>query len=323
MDLKNSIKNTLSDYVEEQKMLSYNIDNLKEIIRDSKANLDIATIKWGGDGEAQASSSELALIVGMITTMLIYMFIFISGAQVMNSVVQEKTNRIVEVMICSVKPFELMMGKIISVALVCLTQFMMWIVLTIVLLFCANQFMGGGAGVEEMVQASNSMNGVSAVEMTIEAGELSVVQEALNMMKMVNWVEILGFFFIYFIGGYLLYAALFAAIGSAVDNETDTQQFMMPITIVILFALYAGIYSAENPEGPLAFWCSMIPFTSPIVMMVRIPFDVPVWEKLLSVGLLILTFIGTTWMSAKIYRTGILMYGKKVSWRELLKWLRY
>ena len=150
-----------------------------------------------------------------------------------------------------------------------------------------------------------------------------MAQEVLGMLSMVNWVEILSFFIIYFIGGYLLYASLFAAIGSAVDNETDTQQFMMPITIIILFALYAGIYSAENPDGPLAFWCSMIPFTSPIVMMVRLPFDVPMWEKLVSISLLILTFIGTTWLSAKIYRTGILMYGKKVSWKEIAKWVRY
>ena len=135
--------------------------------------------------------------------------------------------------------------------------------------------------------------------------------------------EILSFFIIYFIGGYLLYASLFAAIGSAVDNETDTQQFMMPITIIILFALYAGIYSAENPDVPLAFCFSIIPFTSPIVMMVRLPFDVPMWEKLVSISLLILTFIGTTWLSAKRYRTGILMYGKKVSWKEIAKWVRY
>jgi ABC-2 type transport system permease protein len=139
----------------------------------------------------------------------------------------------------------------------------------------------------------------------------------------VNPFELISYFIIYFIGGYLLYASIFAAIGSAVDNETDTQQFMLPVTIPIIFAIYAAIYGAQNPDGPLAFWCSMIPFTSPIVMMVRLPFGVPMWEKLLSVAILIASFIGTTWMSAKIYRTGILMYGKKPSWKEMWKWLKY
>lgn len=321
LDLKNNVRNKLTKYVEEQKLLSYNIENLQQIIKDSKVNLDVATIKWGVDGTEQESSSELALIVGMVATMLIYMFIFISGAQVMNSVVQEKTSRIVEVMICSVKPFELMMGKVISVALVCLTQFFMWFLLTGILLFAATQIMGAGGGAEELLQAQQGMNQIEVTEQV--GGTAGMAQEVLGMLSMVNWVEILSFFIIYFIGGYLLYASLFAAIGSAVDNETDTQQFMMPITIIILFALYAGIYSAENPDGPLAFWCSMIPFTSPIVMMVRLPFDVPMWEKLVSISLLILTFIGTTWLSAKIYRTGILMYGKKVSWKEIAKWVRY
>jgi ABC-2 type transport system permease protein len=139
----------------------------------------------------------------------------------------------------------------------------------------------------------------------------------------INFAEIIGFFLFYFVGGYLLYASLFAAIGSAVDNETDTQQFMLPITIPIIFAFYAAFYSLQNPDGPLAFWCSIIPFTSPIVMMVRLPFDVPLWEKLLSVSLLIITFLSTTWLAAKIYRTGILMYGKKITWKEMWKWLRY
>ena len=149
------------------------------------------------------------------------------------------------------------------------------------------------------------------------------MMEVMQVLNGFNFSEIIFYFILYFIGGYLLYASLFAAVGSAVDNETDTQQFMLPITIPIIFAMYAGIYSAQNPDGPLAFWCSMIPFTSPIVMMVRLPFDVPLWQKLLSLSLLVITFIGTTRMAAKIYRTGILMYGKKVNYKELWKWLKY
>ena len=251
--------------------------------------------------------------------MLIYMFIFVYGAQVMSSVVQEKTNRIVEVLICSVKPFELMMGKIISIALVGLTQFGIWLLLTIGLVVVAGQFLGGSVNPETMVNVQQ-MGDAAAIQQA--SSELNF-DNIMAMIMSVNPFELISYFIIYFIGGYLLYASIFAAIGSAVDNETDTQQFMLPVTIPIIFAIYAAIYGAQNPDGPLAFWCSMIPFTSPIVMMVRLPFGVPMWEKLLSVAILIASFIGTTWMSAKIYRTGILMYGKKPSWKEMWKWLKY
>ena len=319
IELKNFIEQGLSSFVEKEKLLSHNIPNIQEIIDESQANVHVNTIKWSEDGSEEISSSEVAIGIGMVFTMLIYMFIFVYGAQVMSSVVQEKTNRIVEVLICSVKPFELMMGKIISIALVGLTQFGIWLLLTIGLVVVAGQFLGGSINPEAMVNVEQ-MSDAAAIQQA--SSELNF-DNIMAMIMSVNPFELISYFIIYFIGGYLLYASIFAAIGSAVDNETDTQQFMLPVTIPIIFAIYAAIYGAQNPDGPLAFWCSMIPFTSPIVMMVRLPFGVPMWEKLLSVAILIASFIGTTWMSAKIYRTGILMYGKKPSWKEMWKWLKY
>ncbi|HPD27552.1 MAG TPA: ABC transporter permease [Paludibacteraceae bacterium] len=300
LELKQYIQKALEKQVREDKLASFNIPDIESVMSILNTEVSVETVKWNSDGSETLSSSEIALVVGMLATMLIYMFIFVYGAQVMNSVVQEKVNRIVEVMVCTVKPFELMMGKIISIALVGLTQFAIWIVLTLVLFFIFGQPLSFQAEV-------TSTSDFSAVY---------------SMLMSINWIEMLVCFVAYFIGGYLLYASIFAAIGSAVDNETDTQQFMLPITIPILFAMYAAIYSAQNPDGPLAFWCSMIPFTSPIVMMVRLPFGVLLWEKIVSLVILFASFVATTWLSAKIYRTGILMYGKKISWRELWKWLK-
>jgi len=300
LELKQYIQKALEKQVREDKLASFNIPDIEGVMSILNTEVSVETVKWNSDGSETLSSSEIALVVGMLATMLIYMFIFVYGAQVMNSVVQEKVNRIVEVMVCSVKPFELMMGKIISIALVGLTQFAIWIVLTLVFFLIFGQPLSFQAEV-------TSTSDFSAVY---------------SMLMSINWIEMLVCFVAYFIGGYLLYASIFAAIGSAVDNETDTQQFMLPITIPILFAMYAAIYSAQNPDGPLAFWCSMIPFTSPIVMMVRLPFGVLLWEKIVSLVILFASFVATTWLSAKIYRTGILMYGKKISWRELWKWLK-
>lgn len=309
-EIRRHIENALENHIEHTTLESYNIPGLEQMIADAKTEISISTYKWGDDGKESTSDSDIATMVGMFATMLIYMFIFISGSQIMSSVVQEKSNRIVEVMICSVKPWELMWGKIISVALVCLTQIALWVVMTGVIMTVVT----GMAGID--------MSALSRPE-AMTSADAGMTAEVLSKIATVDWGFLTVMFIIYFIGGYLLYSSLFAAIGASVDNESDTNQFMMPITIVVLFALYAGIYSAENPDGPLAFWCSMIPFTSPIVMMVRIPFDVPVWELALSLSLLVVTIIGSIWLSAKIYRVGILMYGKKPSWKEMWKWLKY
>jgi ABC-2 type transport system permease protein len=318
MELKTYVSALLNKHIEEQKLASYNIPNIKEMVEKSHTNIDLKTIKWDEDGKEKEGSAELAIMIGMITAFIIYMFIVIYGAQVMSGVVQEKTNRIVEVMISSVKPFELMMGKIIGIALVGLTQFFMWVLLSGAIL------MGLSAVVSKDIDLSGLEKMQSMNQINMPTNEVNAqINDFMTALNGLDFVQIISLFVVYFLGGYLLYASLFAAIGSAVDNETDTNQFSMPIMIPIIFAIYAGIFAAENPDGPLAFWCSMVPFTSPIVMMVRLPFDVPTWQIALSIGILILSFIGTTWLAGKIYRTGILMYGKKTTWKEMWKWLKY
>lgn len=315
--IRRFIESSLVDYVEEQTLASYNIPKLKEMIEDARVDVKATTYKLSEEG-VTTSDSDIASIVGILATMLIYMFIFVSGSQVMNSVVQEKVNRIVEVMVCSVRPWELMWGKIIAVGLTCLTQMALWVVLTMMIVGVAMGVMDISLMDGGVLQTSSVMGAVS------EGGaQFSTLNSQLSILLSIDWGFVVVMFFVYFVGGYLLYSSMFAAIGASVDNELDTSQFMTPITLVVLFALYAGMYSAENPDGPLAFWCSMIPFTSPIVMMVRVPFDVPMWQLGLSLGLLALTIVGTIWLSAKIYRVGILMYGKKPTVKEIIKWIKY
>lgn len=307
----------LNKYVEDQKIASYNIPNLREMMENARTDINITTVKWDEDGKEKESSAELALIIGMISALVIYMFILIYGGQVMSGVIQEKTNRIVEVIVSSVKPFELMMGKIIGIALVGLTQMLLWVLLTVGL----SSILGGNLLATSDMNDLQTISGMQAGQ-AVPSGD-NIVAEIYGMLSGYDFVQLLVMFILYFLGGYLLYASLFAAVGSAVESETDTNQFSLPLSIPIIFALYAAIYSAQNPDGPLAFWCSLIPFTSPIVMLVRIPFGVPAWQLILSFAILVLSFAGTTWMAGKIYRTGILMYGKKSSWKELWKWLTY
>ncbi|MCE5225299.1 MAG: ABC transporter permease [Porphyromonadaceae bacterium] len=319
-DLSRIVNQVLSRKLENEKMATYNIPNLKEIIKESQINFEINTIKWSEDGSESESSSLVASIVGLIFTVISYMFIMIYGAMVMQGVMEEKTNRIVELMVSSVRPFQLMMGKIIGIGLVGLTQMFLWGILTMALVL-GGQFLFMGSVDPQMMQ-QGAMMGQGSMPSMAEASQ-EPAAKLFGMLQTINFAEIGIFFVIYFIGGYMLYASVFAAIGSAVESQEDTQQFMTPIMIFLVFSLYAGIYSMENPEGPLAFWCSLIPFTSPIVMMIRLPFEVPLWEKLLSVSLLYVTFVGIIWLSAKIYRVGILMYGKKPTIKEMIKWLRY
>jgi len=293
--VENTITSQLNPYLSDKKLDSYQIPNLKNIIEESKVNLKIKTIKTDESGKETQTSAEFASTIGTIFTFLIYMFIFVYGAMVMQGVMEEKTNRIVEVIVSSVKPFDLMMGKLIGIGLVGMTQFGIWMA----------------------VFLSVSLSGVF---MSSSFGFFQVIN---GLFSTVNMIEICFYFVLFFVGGYLMYASLFAAIGAMVNSQEDTQQYMMPITILILFAIYAGIFSAQNPDGPLAFWTSMIPLTSPIVMMVRVPFGVPWWQMLISVALLATTVILIVMLAAKIYRVGILMYGKKPTYSEIIKWLRY
>ena len=289
-----TITSQLNEYLSEKKIESYDIPNLKEIIAESKITVIMQSIKRDNSGSESESSAATVSVIGMVFTFLIYMFILVYGAMVMQGVMEEKTNRIIEVMVSSVKPFDLMMGKLIGIGLVGLTQFGLW----------AAVFLG--------VVASASL-----------FTENAMLMEASRLLNTVNIFELCSYFILFFIGGYLMYASLFAAIGAMVNTQEDTQQYMMPITILVMFALYAGIYSAQNPDGPLAFWASIIPLTSPIVMMTRLPYNVPWWELLLSISLLAVTVILIIKLAAKIYRVGILMYGKKPTYTEIIKWLKY
>ena len=312
-DLKGEVSRTLNQYLEKEKRASFNIPNLDEIIENSRVRIDVQTIKWAKDGTANESSSEISSVIGMVFTFIIYMFIMMYGAMVMQGVMEEKTNRIVEVMISSVRPFDLMMGKIIGIGLVGLTQVFIWCILTVVLLAAGGMFLGVGGGYDASAMQA----------MPYDAVEVSSAASMMSKLGSFNFVEIIIYFVLFFIGGYISYASLFAAVGSAIDSPDDSQQFMTPIMVLLVFAVYAGMYSVNNPDGPLAFWCSLIPFTSPVVMMVRIPYEIPFWQILLSLVLLFASAIFMVWLSGRIYRVGILMYGKKPSFKEIARWVRY
>lgn len=318
---ENQTENNMEEFLHEAKLATFDIPGLQQIIDESDVQINMSSIRFDEEGETQTSAG-LATAIGMISTFVIYMFLFAYGGMVMSSVMQEKTNRIVEVMVSSVKPFELMMGKIISVGLVGLTQIGIWVLLIVGLgigasfAFGIPLFMNNE---ELLAQAQNMSGAAMAGGATIDPDMLDIAQT----LSGINFTQIIVCLILYFIGGYVIYASLFAAIGSAVDNETDSNQFLMPITLIIIFAFYVGLFSAEDPEGGMAWWCSMIPFTSPIVMMVRIPFGVAVWELILSFAILFASAIGMTWLASRIYRVGILLYGKKPSYKELFKWIKY
>jgi len=318
------IANSIEKEIEAEKLKSHQIENLDDILKSVKTKIDIRTFKLSEKGVEKESHSFLSMGVAYASALMIYMFIFLFGSQVMRGVIEEKTNRIVEVIISSVKPFQLLMGKVVGVALVGLTQFLAWIALTLVLVIVAQAIFLPDLTKEALQQADNvQMVGSLAGDQLQRSVSNEKAVEIFNMVQSINFGVLISCFVFFFIGGYLLYGSLFAAIGSAVDSETDTQQFMLPITIPMILAIMVMVNAMQNPDGALAFWFSIIPLTSPVVMMARIPFGVPYNELALSVILLIMTFVGTIWLSAKIYRTGILIYGKKLTWGEMWKWLTY
>ncbi len=349
IDLKGYIRSTMSKEVENQKLgaeimkeirkvnpdfdpsnpESSNAGNVvsEEILKNIKTNIILTSIRMGEAGKEEKSFTEVSMGVGMFAGILIYFFIFLFGSQVMRGVIEEKVSRIVEVIVSSVKPFQLMMGKIIGVGLVGLTQFMLWVVLTLVIVTVFQQVMPDKLKKQQTVESFSPGTripaGAEAIQSMDNMEDQGSMDKMIEAIQSINYGVMIFSFLFYFLGGYLLYGAMFAAIGAAVDNETDTQQFMMPVTIPLILAIVVSQFVINNPEGPVAFWFSMIPFTSPIVMMVRIPFGVPSWEIALSMSLLVITFVAAVWMAGRIYRTGILMYGKKVSWGELYKWLFY
>jgi ABC-2 type transport system permease protein len=311
-DLSSLVNRVLTKRMEQDKLASFQIPGLEKIIEESRVSFHVSTFKWGKDGSEHASSALIAQLTGFLSTFIIYMFILMYGAMVMQGVMEEKTSRIVEIMVSSVKPFDLMMGKIIGIGLVGLTQIFLWGILVGILLVAGGLFFPGFAQADAAAP-------MQAGGMTIDPSALQWIAA----LQSVNFIETISYFIFYFTGGYLLYASVFAAIASAVNSPEDTQQFMVPITLILAFGLYVGIYSSENSDGSMAFWCSLIPFTSSVVMIMRIPFEVPIWQKLLSITLLFATAIGMAYFAAKIYRVGILMYGKKPHLKEILKWITF
>jgi len=323
---KMHISKYLEEYIRDQKLKTYNIENLDEILKGVKTTINVRTIKLSEEGEEKESSTGIMMAVGYISGILMYMFLIFCGTMVMRGVVEEKTSRIIEVIISSVKPFQLMFGKIVGIAMVGLTQLLIWIISTFILVTVAQAifFPEFKLTPTEQVISQDIMTATpSDGEQAGSSGEMDEFRAALSTIKNVNFSVIILTFLFYFLGGYLLYASLFAAVGAAVDSETDTQQFVFPILLPLILGIIVLFSITNNPDSPIAFWFSIIPFTSPIVMMARIPFGVPWPEFFLSAGLLIAFFIGATWLAGKIYRTGILMYGKKATLKEMLKWVRY
>lgn len=328
VELKEIVSSKVSQAVEDYRISLYEMGDLKQIMKDVEVDIPVLTYTLDESGAEKITSSEVYMVISMVLSIIIYMFIAMFSGMVMQSVIEEKANRVVEVLVSSVKATELMFGKIIGVACVALTQFFLWIVLTLVLVGGFSAFGGFDSMISDagqtgqMMEMTAQMGGVDMMEMTESMAEESGLQAALSTLKDINWGQMIFAFVIYFVLGYLLYASFFAAIGSAVENEADTNQLQMPVTIPLMLAFFVAIYAFNAPDSPVVWWCSMIPFTSPIVMLARIPFGVPMWELILSVVLLAGTFIACGWASAKIYKIGILMFGKKTTFKDLWKWLK-
>lgn len=323
LSLNNRISDDIEELIRNQKLKESGI--AQSDLDQLKTSVDIETKKIATEtGKEESSSAGASTIIAFIAGILMFMFIMLYGIQVMRGVIEEKTSRIIEVMISSVKPFQLMMGKIIGIALVGLTQFILWIVLTFTISTVAvTVFTSKGGDVKKIAASAqaNSQLSTGTQVATPAQGPMADIQKSLAGL---DFGKIVTVFIFFFLGGYLFYSALYAAIGSAVDSETETQQFMMPVMMPLLLGYALSLSVVTNdPYGNVAFWLSMIPFTSPIAMVVRLPYGVPGWELALSMIILVLGFVGTVWIASRIYRVGILMYGKKTTFKEMFKWFTY
>lgn len=335
VDLLAKIQDDVNAAVEDYRLDLLNLSGVKNTLEEIKSDVNIDTYTIDDNGEAKLESAELKMILSMVLGMLVYMFIAMFSGMVMQTVIEEKSSRVVEVLVSSVKSTELMFGKIIGVACVALTQFFMWIVLTGVLLVGIMQFVGAdkiASSSAEMTQMA-SIPGSDAVQGADMMKPDAVIASAasgmdgefgmiLSTLSELNYTQIILSFVVFFVLGYLLYASLFAAIGSAVENEADSTQLQLPVTLPLLIAFFIAFYAFKSPDSPIVFWGSMIPFTSPIVMLARIPLGVPTGEIIVSISLLLLTFVLCAWISARIYRVGILMFGKKTTFKDLWKWMK-
>jgi len=307
--LASTVRSAIADTIESAHLAAMGIPNLQSMVQQAHVDVDVHSVKWSEQGE-QESSTEAAMGLGFMLSLITYMFVLLYGVMIMNSVIEEKTNRIVEVVVSSCRPFQLMLGKIIGVGLVGLTQMAIWILL----LGIVGTVAGTALGLNQVASASP--------EAIAQAQDLGAMQTIMQHVLSINYVPIILNFILYFIGGYLLYSSLFAGLGSAVDQPSDSSQFTTPVILIMLIAFYAAFACMDNPSGPMAVWCSIIPFTSPVVMMVRVPFGVPAWQLVLSLVLLFGTALAITWLAARIYRRGILHYGQKASFKDLFKWIK-
>ncbi len=310
-DLESKIQTELTT----QNRINKGID--VEILKDSKVNVTIQQESFEGQ-KTSKTDSVVKLVFGGAAGYLLFMFIIIYGNMIMRSIIEEKTSRIIEVIISSVKPVQLMLGKIIGTSLAGITQFVIWLILGGILVSIISLIFG-----IDMAQIQTPQQ--EMMQQAMENSDINTqVQNVMASFYNLPIANLVVAFIFFFIGGYLLYSSFYAAIGAAVDNETDTQQFMLPIIMPLILAVYVGIFTViEDPHGTISTVFSFIPLTSPVVMLMRIPFGVPLWQQLLSFGLLVGTFMFTVWFAAKIYRVGILMYGKKPSYKELIKWIKY
>jgi ABC-2 type transport system permease protein len=337
VEFTSGLRNKVDDAVEEYRVRQYGIENLSQIMEEVKSHVSVTEYTLDESGKETLSESSIYMIVSMVLGIIIWMFITMFGAQVMSSVIEEKSSRVVEVLISSVKAVDLMFGKIIGVALVALTQFLLWIVLTVILTGVASAFMGKDMlkdlqnNPQMMGQTVNMPGGTDlgtvalgeAVDTAeVVPGQINQMQKVVGTLANIPWVKLIVSFLVFFILGYLLYASMYAAVGSAVENEGDASQLQLPLTIPLMIAYFIILMAFQNPDSPVVVWGSIIPFTSPIVMLARIPYGVPTWQLILSVVLLFLTFLGCAWASAKIYKAGILMFGKKSTFKDLWKWLK-
>ena len=326
-DVKNMITSHIEKIIEGEKRKQVideiGVPDLEKKLAATKTYITVETVKVGEEGKAVKSSTEIAMAIGYVSGFLIYMFVFMYGMMVMRGVMEEKSSRIVEVIISSVKPFQLLFGKIVGIGLVGLTQIAIWIILGTAITSGISAFAGPDTA-NTAIHAQSVMSGTEMGAMAANPPAApNKVAEILGMVGSLNIPLIIFALLFYFICGFILYASLMGAIGSAVDSDEDAQQMMLPVTMPLIFSIIILFAVAKNPEGPLAFWASMIPLTSPVTMMVRIPFGVPAWEIILSMTLLLSAIAGSIWVAGKIYRTGILMYGKKVNLKEIIKWIFY
>lgn len=316
MMLEENLRSQIAKVLEREKLRAYRIEDLDRILADVKTDVKMQVVR-NDESSPSSGSSAVAAMMGLGLGMVLYMFLLIYGAMVMQSVIEEKSSRVLEVVVSSVRPFDLMMGKILGVASVAVVQVLIWAVLV-----C-----GAGSAVMPHVLPDGAMEAAAALQQGGDAAAVDFDPDTLGIIAVATDIGYLAMLFVYLllfvVGGYLLYSAMFAAVGSAVDNVQDAAQLQTPIMIPIILAVIVEMAVLNDPNSSLAFWFSLIPFTSPVVMMARIPYGIPTWEIVLSLVLLYAAFVGMVWFSAKIYRVGIFMYGKKPTLREMFRWIRY